>query len=204
MAKKYCWYCDKNLDTSLYHKSKNRHDGLQGMCKKCHKSYRSKWLDKNKIQYKDKCKEWSIKNKEHVSETKKIWRDNNREYFREHQRKYKALKRKNDPIFRITANLRTRLRKAIKDINKSKKTMELLGCSIEEFKEHIEKKFKKEMTWNNYGEWELDHIKPCCSFDLTDIDQQKKCFHYSNIQPLWKKEHRQKTTEDTKNYLYDF
>ena len=139
-----------------------------------------------------------------MSETKKIWRDNNREYFREHQRKYKALKRKNDPIFRITANLRTRLRKAIKDINKSKKTMELLGCSIEEFKEHIEKKFKKEMTWNNYGEWELDHIKPCCSFDLTDIDQQKKCFHYSNIQPLWKKEHRQKTTEDTKNYLYDF
>jgi hypothetical protein len=204
MAKKYCWYCDKNLDTSLYHKSKNRHDGLQGMCKKCHKLYRSKWLDKNKIQYKEKCKEWSIKNKKHVSETKKIWRNNNREYFREHQRKYKALKRKNDPIFRITANLRIRLRKAIKGINKSKKTMELLGCSIEEFKEHIEKKFKKGMTWNNYGKWELDHIKPCCGFDLNDLDQQKKCFNYANIQPLWKKEHRQKTTEDTKNYLYDF
>jgi hypothetical protein len=204
MAKKYCWYCDKNLDTSSYHKCKNRTDGLQGMCRECHKLYRSKWLEKNKIEYKEKCKEWLTNNKQHVSETKKIWRNNNREYFREHQRKYKALKRKNDPIFRITANLRVRLRKAIKGINKSKKTMELLGCNIEEFKEHIKKKFKKGMTWNNYGKWELDHIKPCCSFNLIDLEQQKQCFHHTNIQPLWKKEHRQKTAEDTRKYLYDF
>jgi hypothetical protein len=78
----------------------------------------------------------------------------------------------------------------------------LLGCSIEEFKEHIEKKFKKGMTWNNYGEWELDHIKPCCSFDLTDLEQQKLCFHYTNIQPLWKKEHRIKTQQDVEKYYF--
>lgn len=204
MAKKYCWYCDKNLDASMYHKSKNRPDGLQGMCKNCHKLYRSKWLNNNKTQYKEKCQEWSIKNQERIYKNKKEWRNKNREYFREHQRKYKALKRKNDPIFKITSNLRTRVRKAIKGINKSNTTIELIGCSIEEFKTHIEKQFKKGMTWNNYGEWELDHIQPCCSFDLTDIRQQKLCFHYSNTQPLWKKEHRKKTKQDTKIYLYDF
>lgn len=41
------------------------------------------------------------------------------------------------------------------------------------------------MSWDNFGEWYIDHIKPCCSFDLTDIEQQKKCFHYTNLQPLW-------------------
>lgn len=204
MAKKYCWYCDKNLNTSLYHRSKSSSDGFQGMCKDCHKSYRKNWLSKNKIQYEEKCKEWATKNKQKKYLTQKEWRTNNREYFREHQRKYKALKRKNDPIFRITGNLRVRLRKTVKGINKSKKTMELLGCSIEEFKEHIKKKFKKGMTWNNYGKRELDHIKPCCSFNLIDLEQQKICFHYTNIQPLWKKEHREKTTNDTRKYLYDF
>jgi hypothetical protein len=200
MAKKYCWRCNKNLDISLYHKSKNRSDGLQGMCKKCHKLYRSKWLNNNQTQYKEKCKEWSVKNKERIYKTKKEWRDNNREYFREHQRQYKALKRKSDPVFRITSNLRSRVRKAIKGINKSKTTIELIGCNIKEFKIHIEQQFKKNMTWNNYGKWELDHIKPCCSFDLTDIEQQKLCFHYSNTQPLWKKEHREKTKKDTAKY----
>ena len=44
------------------------------------------------------------------------------------------------------------------------------------------------MTWDNYGEWHIDHIKPCCGFDLTDFEQQKKCFHYTNLQPLWAKD----------------
>ena len=204
MAKKYCWYCDKTLDISLYHKSKNRIDGLQGMCKNCHKSYRKEWLSQNKEKYKKSCKIWENNNKKRIYNTKKQWKNKNKEHFRKQQREYKALKRKNDPIFKITSNLRNRVRKAIKGINKSKTTIELIGCSAEEFKTYIEKKFKKGMNWNNYGDWELDHIKPCCSFDLTDLEQQKLCFNYSNTQPLWKKEHRQKTKEDTKNYLYDF
>lgn len=204
MDKKYCWYCDKNLDSSLFHKSKSRSDGLQGMCKDCHKSYRQKWLCNNRDQYKQSCQLWASKNKKQVYNTKKEWRKKNKEYFRKHQREYKAQKRQDDPMFRITSNLRNRVRKAIKGINKSQTTIELLGCSIEDFKQHIEKQFKKGMTWNNYGKWQLDHIRPCCSFDLTDPKQQKECFNYSNTQPLWKKEHREKTTKDTKNYFYDF
>ena len=200
MAKKYCWYCDKNLDTSLYHKSKSRADGLQGMCRECHKLYRSKWLEKNKIEYKETCRLWRSKNKKHQYKKQKQWQKKNLEYFRKRNREYKAQKRQDDPIFRITSNLRTRVRKAIKGINKSQTTIGLLGCSIEQFKNYIEKQFKKGMTWNNYGKWELDHIKPWCSFDLTYPEQQKQCFNYSNTQPLWRKEHRLKTQQDVNKY----
>jgi len=71
--------------------------------------------------------------------------------------------------------------------------MELLGCNIEFVKKYLESKFDKEMSWDNYGKWHIDHIKPVASFDLTKLDEQKKCFHYTNIQPLWAKENREKS-----------
>ena len=56
---------------------------------------------------------------------------------------------------------------------------------MEFFMKYIEAQFKPGMTWERYGEWHVDHIRPCASFDLTDPKQQKICFHYSNLQPLW-------------------
>lgn len=62
-----------------------------------------------------------------------------------------------------------------------------MGCSTETLKLHLEKQFKPGMTWGNHGVkgWHIDHIKPCASFDLTKPDDQLKCFHYTNLQPLW-------------------
>jgi hypothetical protein len=78
--------------------------------------------------------------------------------------------------------------------NKSKKTQELLGCCSTELKLYLEQKFKDGMSWENYGlyGWHVDHIIPCASFDLTDLEQQKKCFHYTNLQPLWAEENLEK------------
>ena len=68
-------------------------------------------------------------------------------------------------------------------------TWELVGCDYETLKQHIEKKWLPNMSWDNYGfgdnKWHIDHILPCSSFDLTLDEQQKKCFHYTNLQPLW-------------------
>ena len=63
----------------------------------------------------------------------------------------------------------------------------IIGCTLEQLKKHLENQFTAGMTWKNYGRngWHIDHIKPCTSFDLTDPKQQRKCFHYSNLQPLW-------------------
>lgn len=72
--------------------------------------------------------------------------------------------------------------------------MELIGCSIEHLKEHIEKQFVEGMNWENwsfYG-WHIDHIRPIASFDLSDPAQVKECFHYSNLQPLWAKDNLSK------------
>lgn len=63
--------------------------------------------------------------------------------------------------------------------------LELLGCSVEALKSHLEKLFTSGMSWTNYGKWHIDHKRPCDSFDLSDPLQQKVCFHYTNLQPLW-------------------
>ena len=77
---------------------------------------------------------------------------------------------------------------------------ELLGCTFDELKKHLESKFSDGMNWNNYGRkgWHIDHIVPCCFFDLTRIDEQKKCFHYTNLQPLWAKTNLFKASFDKK------
>lgn len=84
--------------------------------------------------------------------------------------------------------MKSRLGNAIKRKNatKSKSTLELPGCELSFLKGYLESKFEAGMNWENHGEWHIDHIKPCNSFNLVDIEEQKKCFHYTNLQPLWK------------------
>ena len=81
---------------------------------------------------------------------------------------------------------------AIKNDIKYFKTTNLIGCTVEQLKQHLESHFKVGMFWSNYGKWHIDHIKPCASFDLSKESEQKKCFHYTNLQPLWAKENREK------------
>jgi hypothetical protein len=94
---------------------------------------------------------------------------------------------------------------ALKKKPKPLSNEELLGCSIEELKIYIESKFSTKMTWENYGKngWHIDHIKPKASFNLNYVDEQRKCFHYSNLQPLWGAANRQKNSiYFGKRYLY--
>ena len=74
-----------------------------------------------------------------------------------------------------------------KEKKKAESSMNLLGCTAEHLKKHLEVQFKDDMSWENYGikGWHIDHIKPCASYDLSIIEEQKECFHYTNLQPLW-------------------
>lgn len=94
-----------------------------------------------------------------------------------------AQKRRSNVKNRIRLNLGTRLYLAVE--KKHGNTMELTGCSKEDLYAHLESKFTEDMSWENYGKWHIDHIKPCASFDLTKEEEQKKCFHWTNLQPLW-------------------
>jgi hypothetical protein len=141
----------------------------------------------NKEKIRERQKEYREKNKEKIAKIKKDYIENNREKHNEYIRSLYAYKMKTHPFFKLKKCLRQRVYVLLKGGIKSKKTMELLGCSLEDFKKHIEYKFQEGMTWENHGMkgWHIDHIIPCASFDLTKEEDQKRCFHYSNLQPLW-------------------
>ena len=105
-----------------------------------------------------------------------------------YMRNYHRYRNKYDMKFRITNTLRSRVRAAIKNKGgvKSFKTMKLIGCSINKCIKHLEKQFKDNMSWSNYGKWHIDNKIPCVSFDLSKTSEQKECFNYKNLQPMWK------------------
>jgi hypothetical protein len=76
---------------------------------------------------------------------------------------------------------------------KAKKTEEYLGCTVAECRAHLESLFLSGMSWDNHGEWHIDHIRPCASFDFNDQEQIKECMHYTNLQPLWAKDNLSKS-----------
>ncbi|MCK5600644.1 hypothetical protein KAR91_02175 [Candidatus Pacearchaeota archaeon] len=114
---------------------------------------------------------------------------NNKEKIAKKKSEYRKNKLKNDQEYRLKENVRKRVLIAIKRqySEKAYSTIELLGCTIQEVRKHLENQFTKGMNWDNHGKfgWHIDHKTPCASFDLTDPEQQKKCFHYTNLQPLW-------------------
>ena len=160
------------------------------------REYKHNHYVNNKEKYNKRSKEYREKNKEELKEYFKNYREKNKEIIKERKRKYyeknkqvinkKNLEQKNkNPNLKIAHSLRNRIIKVLNGISKSSSTIDLLGCSIQEFKIYLEKQFYNNMSWENYGTyWHIDHIKPCASFNLSDQDEQKKCFHYSNLQPL--------------------
>lgn len=94
--------------------------------------------------------------------------------------------------YRLASRLRTRIHEVLKGNSKSKTTMNLVGCSIQTLKQYLEKSFKSGMSWDNYGKWHIDHIRPCVSFDLSKEEEQRKCFNYINLQPLWAEDNLRK------------
>lgn len=120
----------------------------------------------------------------------------NREEYRANMRAYNALhlkeratreqrRRLEDMNYRLACNLRVRMAMAIRQDNKAGSAVRDLGMSIPEFREYIQARFEPGMSWENYGEWHLDHIRPLASFDLTDREQFLQVAHYTNYQPLW-------------------
>jgi len=106
-------------------------------------------------------------------------------------------RRHNNIGYRVMDNLRSRLNSALKRRNlvKLETTIKLVGCPMPELIKYLENKFKPGMSWKNRKTWHIDHIIPCISFDLSKLEQQKKCFHYTNLQPLWPTENYRKGTK---------
>jgi hypothetical protein len=147
---------------------------------------------KNKLRIKEYGRLRYLANKERIQSANRIWRTQNPEKHkavRKADRKNTMRRFSSDIHFRLSTIIRNRIKAFIRNGNGKRrcKSMELLGASIDEVKIKLELQFKPGMTWENYGYkgWHIDHIIPCSSFDLTDSEQQKECFNYTNLQPLW-------------------
>lgn len=218
ISEKQCNVCNvvKPIDefsTSITHK-----DGYKNTCKICvnnySKTYRNKNIEKElqraKNYYennKDKKKEYAELNKEHIVNKNKNYRINNKKTIAEKQKKwykdnidlvrernynYYKNRMKNDPLFKLKKQLKGLIRDSLRNQNlkKSDKTIDILGCTIQEFKQHIESQFESWMTWENKGlyngelnyGWDIDHIIPTSSGST--YEEIIKLNHYSNLQPL--------------------
>ena len=148
-----------------------------------HKEEKAEYTHNHYLENKEKrdrqIKDWKIKNKKRVKELRD--KNKSKRNLQEKQR------RATDIDYKIRTILRTRLRHALNGETKSAHTLELLGCSIEELRSHLEKQFTKRMNWSNHAPkgWHIDHIIPCASFDLSKESEQFKCFNYKNLRPLW-------------------
>ena len=218
MKTKICSKCHIEKPISEFGKAKKGKYGVRGDCIECVKKYQKEY--RNKEENKQKAKEYreKSKNKEKKAKNNKEYWKNNREEIAKQNKKYrdkkenkircnqrKKIRYHTDINYKITKNLRNRIYAVLKGNYKSKSTMKLLGCTIEELKIHLESKFTKGMNWNNCGlnGWEIDHKLPCDSFDLSKKSEQNKCFNYTNLQPLWAKDNRSKGSKILKQGNYD-
>jgi hypothetical protein len=176
--------------------------GTCGVCTECKKINQADWREDNREQHNS----WRKRNPEQRAKSQKKylethperrkkssldWIKRNLDHHRAYQRELNKRRQREDPDYRFRKNLRSRLHKAVTraSVAKSGKTMDLIGCTVAELKLHLERQFSVGMAWDNYGHgagrWNIDHRIPCASFDLTDPEQQRHCFHFSNLQPMW-------------------
>ena len=179
--------------------------GLKKLCsKKCEKERElygnKKWQKKSnyyivnkKILNKKSLERYHL-NRENNCKKRRISYQKNKKKILKKAKIYYKLRKKEDINYRIRKMLRDRINSAIGKNYKQSLALELLGCSIYKVKQYLEQQFKEGMNWKNHGiyGWHIDHIIPCCRFDLTKLDEQKKCFHYTNLQPLWANENLSK------------
>lgn len=213
-----CTSCKIEKELEYFNKDASRYLGHSYQCKECKKYYQQnsnrnkeyrkeyskkyyqqnykarrdydkKYKDRNKEYHLNYAKEYRIKNIEIIKEKEKIYNNLNKDKINKKSRD-KYLK---DLNFKLVKILRARINYSVNKIYKNNSSLKYLGCSLEEYKQHLEKQFDENMTWENYGiYWEVDHIYPISKFDLTIEDNIFKAFHFSNTQPLTISENRSK------------
>ena len=198
---KKCSKCGIEKPLCDFIKSKNCKDGYENTCKMCGKEYNKEYCENNKDKLQEYRAQYRENNKDKMKEYNKKWREDNKDYKKQYYQnnkdklngkkyEYEKKKRKNDPIYRMTLSIRTMVRRAIK----TKRTEEIIGCTYQKLKLHLESQFTDGMSWDNYGfnGWHIDHIRPLSWFDLSNPDEVDIANHYTNLQPLWAEENLSK------------
>lgn len=193
---KTCATCHACKSVALFYKKKNQ-------CKACMAAKQREYRQENKEEIATRQRKYGQEHREKI--TARV-----RKYGQKNKEKIAAKKRKryrSDPAYAMSRRLRARMQHAVKAAGLDKKcdsSSELLGIYPQGLKEWLEEQFTEGMTWENRSDWHVDHIIPCTAFDLTVDENQRICFWYKNLQPMWAKENLQKSntyTEEEKQAL---
>ena len=194
---KICNECNISLQITNFYNKPNSKGGVNAKCKDCIKKLRDpnkrKQYYKNNInKFKEYQKLFNINNLTYAKEYYTL----NKDTINLNRRQWSKNKRKNDSLFKLSHNIRSLIYCSFKNqfTKKSKKTIEILGCSFEEFKVHLEKQFDDKMNWDNQGSyWDMDHIKPVSL--ATNEQELLELNHYTNFQPLYWKDNIKKSNK---------
>ena len=205
---KVCTICNENKTLNQFGIHKMMKDGHLNQCKSCKSAYMKTYQKNNKEKISDRSRAYYENNKEEVKERVRTrWRENADSINEKRRERYdndeEYHRKRLDECMRSNAKCRPERRRKAKENKepsyyvelcrkrmwhafngrgaKSKKTIDLLGCDGHFLKEYLE---KTKVEGKDYTNAHIDHIIPCASFDLTDVEQQKKCFHYTNLQLL--------------------
>lgn len=201
METKICNCCKIEKSITNFSNNKRFEDNKNPTCKECDKMRSLKYYYSNKelvelkrkeyIQtekYKIRRQNYLKENREEINRVKKLYELNNRENILQKKKDYYQRK-KNDPIFALTKRLRQGIYRSLRGV-KLRSSLDILGCTQEEFKIHIENQFTEEMSWDKLGDIHIDHIIPISSVET--IEEVYKLNHYTNLQPLWAKDNLSK------------
>jgi len=168
-----------------------------------HKEERKKYQQEHKESHNNANKKYDNKHKEERKQYRKEHKEEMKEYLKKYYQEHKTERKEynkeylKNPINKLIHYCRTRINIVLRNNKKANHTIKLFGCTKEFLKQHLENQFKEGMGWQNYGKWHVDHIIPCASFDFSKKSEQYKCFHYSNLQPLWAEDNLSKGAKIT-------
>jgi len=158
-----------------------------------------KYREKNKEKLSKKHKLWYENNKNKWNVYIKEYRENNIDKIRQIKRDYERNRKASDPLYKLISNFRTAIYTVLKESNVDKygHYFDVLQYTPEELIIHLEKQFKDDMTWDNYGIWHVDHKLPITSFDIQEMGDEEfmKCWCLDNLQPMWGEENIRKSNK---------
>lgn len=183
-----CYACKKELPENCFNKKKTNPNGFQRICRDCQKIDRKAYYDKNKAKEFEAHAKYVEANKERVNSKRNIRRAESPEYYKKVSA-YIAKRKEKDLGFLIFNRYGKRIGRALKEYNaiRSASNRALVGCTDEAFICHLEATRLDGMTLDDLksARAQIDHIIPCCCFDLTKAHHQRACFHYTNTRLLW-------------------
>ena len=185
-----CSVCNITKNIDCFHKRKASPSGYRVACKSC-RNLEYNMCKGKRLEYDRK---WYILNKDRKKQYVSNWISNNKERVTEKHSQYISKRLKDDVNFKLAHNLRNRLQAALKGNYKAGSAVSDLGCSVEDFRQHIESLWKPGMNWDNWTTdgWHIDHKEAISKFNLSDLEELKKACHYTNLQPLWAKDNLSK------------